>query len=133
MSSKRSNFAVGALLAAGIGYVTGILTAPKTGKQTRKDLGKKATKAKTQGEKELKNLHSDLKGLVAQGEKQIGKAKTKANAEADKALAKAKKAKDKSKLLLSALHDGDVEDPDLKKVLDEAKQAKEDLKKFLKK
>jgi gas vesicle protein len=131
--AKRSNFALGAIIAAGAGYVAGLLTAPKSGARTRKDLGKKANKAKIQSEKQLKKLHSDLKDMIADGDVQVGKAKTKANQELAKALAKAKKSKEKARQLLSALHDGDVADPDLKKVLAEARKAREDLKKFLKK
>lgn len=131
--AKRTNFALGAVLAAGVGYVAGLLTAPKSGKRTRKDLGKKATKAKIQGEKQLKKMQSELKVMITDGEARAGKAKTKANKELNKAIDKAKKAREKARLLLSALHEGDVEDPDLKKVINETKKAREDLKKFLKK
>ncbi|MCA1806602.1 MAG: YtxH domain-containing protein, partial [Actinobacteria bacterium] len=38
MANKSGKFAIGAVFAAAAGYVTGILTAPKSGKETRKDI-----------------------------------------------------------------------------------------------
>ncbi len=120
--NKKGKVALGTAIAAGAGYVAGILTAPKSGKETRKDIAKKASKAKIEGEKQLKKLHSELNELL----KKAGNKK-------DKAVDKAKAAKDKAKLLLSALHNGDADDPNLKAVIAEVKSAKEDLVKFLKK
>ena len=40
--AKTSKFAVGAILGAAAGLVAGILTAPKSGKETRQDLKNKA-------------------------------------------------------------------------------------------
>lgn len=42
---KGVNIAIGAITGAAIGVVAGILTAPKSGKETRGDLKSKATKA----------------------------------------------------------------------------------------
>lgn len=132
MSGKRGKFALGALIGAGAGYVTALLTATKTGKRTRKDIAKSATKARVKGEKQLKVLHSELNGLIVEADKKSKNARARANKELIGATAKAKKSKEKARLLLSALHDGDVEDPDLQKVINEVKQAKGSLGKFLK-
>ena len=56
--------ATGALIAAGAGYLAGILTAPKSGKETRRDI----SKARSDSEKQLKKLHSDLNGLIKEAE-----------------------------------------------------------------
>lgn len=133
MSRKSRGFTLGALIAAGVGYLAGLLTAPKSGRETRKDIAKSASKAKTEGEKQLKKLHSELDSTIKSGEKQLKTAKSKANNELSKRVAAAKKTQNKVKLLLTALHDGDAEDPDLKAVLAEAKKAKSDLGKFIKK
>ena len=45
------------------GYVTGILTAPKSGKETRQDIKKNSAKVLLETEKELKELHKDLPTL----------------------------------------------------------------------
>jgi gas vesicle protein len=133
MSKKSRGFTLGALIAAGVGYLAGVLTAPKSGQETRKSVAKNASKAKTEGEKQLKKLHSDLDVVVKSGEKQLKTAKSKANNELSKRVESTKKTQKKAKLLLSALHEGDAEDPDLKTMLAEAKKAKNDLSKFLKK
>lgn len=130
---KKSKIVIATAVAAAGGYVAGILTAPKSGKQTRKDISKKASKAKTEGEKQLKNLHSELSDVVKKAEKILGTNKAKASKGFKDAFSKAEETKSKAKMLLSALHDGDVDDPDLKKMIDDAKKAKNNLTKFIKK
>jgi gas vesicle protein len=46
MSRKAKQFGVGMLLGAAAGVVAGFLTAPKPGKEIRKDVAKKASEAK---------------------------------------------------------------------------------------
>lgn len=133
MSKKSTNFAVGAIIAAGIGYIAGILTAPKSGKETRNDIRRNASKARTEGEKQLKSLYSDLQDTIDKANQQTLKAKGKASKEYKEAVAKADAAKKKAKLLLSALHDGDADDPNLKAVIKEVSSAKKNLVKFIKK
>ncbi len=133
MSKKSTNFAVGTIVAAAVGYIAGILTAPKSGKETRRDIANNASKAKTEGEKQLKGLYSDLQDTIDKANKQAQKAKGKASKEYNEALAKAEDAKKKAKLLLSALHDGDADDPNLKAVIKEVSSAKTNLVKFIKK
>jgi gas vesicle protein len=125
--------AVGAVLSAGAGYLAGILTAPKSGKETRKDIGKSVNKAKIDGEKQLKKLHSELSDMIDEAETRTKKARTKANAELKEATAKANHAKGKARELLSAIHDGEADDPHLQAVVEEIKLAKRNLSKYLKK
>lgn len=125
--------ALGALVAAGAGYLTGILTAPKSGKETRADIAKTANKAKLDGEKQLKKLHSDLNSLIKDADAKTKKARNKAKEELVDATDKAKVAKEKARGLLSAIHNGDAEDPNLQAVIEEVKQAKKNLGKYLKK
>ncbi len=133
MSKKSRDFAIGATIAAGVGYLVGILTAPKSGRQTRKDISKSAAKAKTEGEKQLKKLHSEINVLLDKANKQLETTKGKANKELAQAIKKADKAKQKARLLLSALHEGDADDPNLKAVISEISLAKKNLVKFIKK
>lgn len=133
MSKQGRNFAIGAMIAATAGYIAGVLTAPKSGKDTRRDIANSASKAKTEGEKQLKALHSELQETIDKANNQASKAKNKATKEYKEALAKADMAKTKTKLLLSALHDGDADDPNLKAVIKEATSAKNNLVKFIKK
>lgn len=130
---KKSKIALGAAIAIASGYVAGVLTAPKSGQQTRKDISKKASKAKTDGEKQLKKLHSELSDSIAKAEKNLANSKTKASKSYNDTVTKAKETRDKAKMLLSALHHGDADDPDLKKMIVDGKKAKADLVKYLKK
>jgi gas vesicle protein len=125
--------ALGTLVAAGAGYLAGVLTAPKSGKETRKDIAKSATKARSDSEKQLKKLHSELNDVLREAENKTKKAKTKASKELADATEKAKRAKTKAKEVLSALHNGDADDPNLQAVVEEVKLAKSNLAKYLKK
>lgn len=133
MSKDNRKIAVGAAVAAVAGYVAGILTAPKSGKETRKDIQSAAVKAKTETEKKLKEMHSELSRLITQGKTKAGKAKTATKTQLDKALKAGQTAKDKVREVLSAIHEGDAEDDDLKSAVKEAKQAITDLKVYIKK
>ncbi len=116
------------------GFVAGILTAPKSGKETREDIKNTANRVVSQSEKQLKKLHSEL-AVVLEDTKQVLSGKTgKARADLESVLANAKDKQAKVKELLSALRDGgSSEDPQLKKAIKEAGAALSDLKKFLKK
>jgi gas vesicle protein len=131
--SSGSKWALGAAVAGLAGFVAGILTAPKSGKETRTDIKNAALKAKSEAEKDLKVLHSELNKRIGEvrtkGEELSGKAKT----EFDVIVEKAKGTKEKVREILSSLHDGDADDPDLKKALKEAREALKALERFAKK
>ena len=128
---KAKKLAIGAVIAAGAGYVAGILTAPKSGKETRKDIQTAAIKAKTEGEKQLKHLHSELSDLIDSAEKHGKELKKSAGENYGKAVGAASEAKNKAREVLSAVHEGDVHDKDLKSAIAESKKAVDHLKQFL--
>ena len=129
MSKK---FAAGAFLGAIAGAVAGVLAAPKSGKETRQDL-KVATKiAVGQAEKDLKSAHTELKQLIASASVAIKDTSRQAKKDFEKAIERAKKSQSKVKVVLSSIHDGTSDDPELKKALDEAIAARAHLKKFFK-
>lgn len=130
---KEGKIAIGAAVAAGVGYVAGVLSAPRSGWRTRRKLAKSASKARIDGEKQLKKLYTDLSANLKEVEIRAKKTKLGADKEVKKQIASAKKTKDKAKLLLSAIHNGEAADPDLKKMIIESKKAKANLAKFLKK
>lgn len=129
---STGKWAIGAAIAGVAGFVAGILTAPKSGKETREDIKHVATKAKSEAEKKLKTLHSELNSALAdvkaKGEELSGKAKDEYN----DIVEKAKGAKEKVREVLSTMHDGNPDDPELKKALGDAKDALKSLEKFLK-
>lgn len=131
--SRKSNFALGTFVAAAAGYVAGLLTAPKSGKETRKDIKQSALNAKSEAEKKLKQGQTELSGLIDQANAEVKKAGDKASVEVKKALDSAGKIRQKTRELLSAVHEGEAEDHDLQKAIDEVKQATSHLKKYIEK
>ncbi len=131
MSKESKRFAIGAVIAAGIGYVTGILTAPKSGKETRADVKNAAVKAKTEAEKTLKRLHSEINEQIERAKKLAGQLHESGKKELDVMLASARTAKEKARDMLTALHDGDVEDKDLKSAIKDVNMAIDHLRAYL--
>lgn len=131
--NKGTKFALGTAVAAGIGYVAGILTAPKSGKETRMDIQDQAVKAKKESEKKLKELNSELTKQMNTAKSKIKTAESGAKAELQKALDKATAAKDKSRQILSAFHEGESEDKDLQKAVAEVHSAIDHLKEYMNK
>jgi gas vesicle protein len=133
MSKNSGKWAAGALAAGAVGYLIGILTAPKSGKETREDIRNAAMKAKSEAEKRLKALLSELNQKIEAAKVQGAKLKGKAKVEFDKATQKAVNAKQKVREVLSALHDGDADDPELKQAIRDAKAAIKNLEAYVKK
>lgn len=133
MGKQGRNIALGALLAALAGYMAGILTAPKSGKETRKDIQQQALRAKAEAEKKLKSVYSELDNLITTGKSRLETVKSTTKKGLDEALAKASKARDRARDMLSAVHEGDATDKDLQKAIKEVNSAIDHLKKFVSK
>lgn len=131
--SKAGKVVLGTALAAAAGYVAGILTAPKSGKETRKDIQKKANETYAAAEKQLKKLHTDLDKQLGVANEKLAELKKTGGAKFDELLAQGNKAKEKARVMLSGLHEGEVNDDDLKKAISEATKAVENLRNYLKK
>lgn len=128
--NNGKKFALGALFAGVVGFIVGILTAPKSGKETREDLKDSTRIAITQAEKDLKAIHTDLQNLLTSASVAIKTTTKQAKKDLQKAIRRAKKSQAKVKTVLSSIHDGQSDDPELKAALDEAKAARTHLKKF---
>ena len=130
---RKKTVAATAAILAGASYLAGILTAPKSGKQTRKDILDSTVKAKIEAEKKLKKAHSELAVLIADAERKSKKLSDKAKKELNASIKRAKVAKEKASEILSAFHNGDASDPNLQAVIEEVKLAKKNLVTYLKK
>jgi len=125
--------AIGSAIAAGVGYLAGILTAPKSGKATRKEI-KQATKKKAkEAEKELKKINSELDKALVSAKEQGVKLTAKAKKELAELQVAAADANEKLKEMISAVREGQASDADLQKALKQANSAIKNLKKYLKK
>jgi gas vesicle protein len=130
---KTKNFAIGTTVAAIAGYVAGVLTAPKSGKETRGDIKDTANKGVLEAERELKKLHSELDKLLNESKDRGTELSDKASKELTLLVDKAKDSKEKARTMLSAIHEGDAQDKDLQKAITEAHKAIDHIRTYLKK
>jgi len=72
MANTKAKFVAGTVIGAAAGAAAGVLLAPKSGKQTRKELGDKA-----------RSIGSDAKDLVETGKGKLTHIKNKAKGKAE--------------------------------------------------
>lgn len=114
-----------------VGAVTGMLFAPKSGKETRKDIKDAASKVTVEAEKELKKLHSELQTLTKEAKSKLEELSGKAKRDMDELIHRADVAKDKIGEAISILREGDGELVDVEKVQKEGSSIKDKLVKRL--
>jgi len=131
-SGNGKKIAIGAAVAGVAGYLAGILTAPKSGKETRQDIKRTANTVKIEAEKKLKQLSAELNVLIAKGQELARREGSRAKAGLDKAVEQAQVAQQKVKEVISALKSGETDEPELKKAIAEAKKARDNLVKYFK-
>lgn len=124
--------AIGSAIAGAAGYLAGVLTAPKAGKETRQDIADKAEDLKEGTEDQLQDLHDELKDLIKLTKLKTVALSSNARAEFNEAVVKAKDAQNKSAQVLKAAKAGEANDPDLNKATKQARMAIKNLGKFLK-
>lgn len=129
--NTAKNVAIGAAIAGAVGYVAGILTAPKSGKETRKDIKDKAVVAKREAEKRLKQLYGQLDDLLKQGKELSSKLSDTAKKDWDKLAETAVASRDKVRAVLTSIHEGGTDDKDLQKAIQDATSAVNNLKTYL--
>lgn len=132
-TGAAKKIAIGTAVAGLAGYVAGILTAPKSGKETRKDIKDTASKSVKEAEKQLKQLHTELDKVLNEAKGKGSDLSDKAKKELDKVVGTAKTSKEKAREVLSAIHEGDAEDKELQKAIKDATKAIDHLKTYLKK
>ena len=138
MNKNAKRIAIGTMIAGAMGYFAGLLTAPKTGTQTRTTLRNATDTSVSEIEKQLKKLHTELNQLL--GEATDGQ-KTKSDKQQNDAeaalegevIGKAARAKQKTREIISAIHDGNADDKDLDKAVTEATKALNAIRSYLKK
>lgn len=124
--------ALGAVLAGIGGYLAGILTAPKSGEETRAQIADKAEDVKNDAAVGLQKAQEELTETLKSAQDKTLALSAQARDEFNEAVIRAKDAQNKAKLVLKALKEGEAEDPELNKAAKQAKQAQKNLSKFLK-
>ena len=133
MAKTFNKLAIGAAVAGAAGYLAGILTAPKSGKETRTDIADATQRGITEAEKDLKKLHTELSSLLTEAKDKGNQLSGKTQKELNDLLEKAKDTKEKAREMLSAIHEGSAEDADLSKAIADANKAVDHIKTYLKK
>jgi gas vesicle protein len=136
MSDKKSatvkKVAIGSAIAGAVGYLAGILSAPKSGKQTRQDIVDKASEVKGSAENELHELNEELNDLIKNAKGRTINLGSAARSEYNETLIKAKDAQNKAGEVLKAVKNGQAANPELDKAIRQARQAAKNLGKYLK-
>ena len=133
MSKNGRNLAIGVVVAAAVGYVVGLLTAPKSGKETRQDIKDAAVRTKKEAEARLKSAYGELTKLMKTVAGKAKTAKGKAKQEAESVANLATAAKEKVRVALDTFNKGESSDKDLEKAVKDAESSIEHIKTFLKK
>lgn len=133
MPKSIKKIAIGAAFAGAAGYLAGVLTAPKSGKETRTDIADATQRGITEAEKDLKKLHTELGNLLTEAKDRGTDLGGKTQKELGELLNKAKDTKEKAREMLSAIHEGSAEDKDLRKAISDANKAVDHIKDYLKK
>ncbi len=133
MTNSKGKIAISALIAGVIGYGVGILTAPKSGKETRGDVKVAAQNYSKKAEQRLENYHNELTQLLAEAKIAGLNYRGKARIELDKLLAVAVEARHRVSLAINALQNGDKIDIDIDDAITEADESIKKLKNFAEK
>lgn len=127
------NVVLGLAIGLAAGYVAGILTAPKSGKETRQDIKDAGDKAVQLAQDKLHSLQAQVSELTELAKARAKSLSARGKEELDGLVANAKDSQYKAKAILSAVKDGEADDPELRNAVDMANEAKNSLANFLKK
>ncbi|MDB5161113.1 MAG: hypothetical protein JWO96_493 [Candidatus Saccharibacteria bacterium] len=131
-NDTRKKLAFGAVVGGVAGYVAGILTAPKPGKQTRKDFVNKAGEVKDEAEEQLESTIGELNAALKTAKSKSLALNAKARAEFDETVVKARDAQNKASQVLKAVQAGEADNPELNKAVKQGRQALNNLGKYFK-
>ena len=121
-------------LAVGLvtGYVAGVLTAPKSGKETRQDIKDATDRAVKLAQEKVQVLQGQISDLVDIAKSKAQTLGARGKKELDVLVENAKDAQYKAKAVLAAAKDGEADDPELRRAVESANDAKDALANFLK-
>ena len=131
MNKETKNLGIAIIAGLAAGYALGLLTAPKSGKETREDIKVAGTKAYRAAEAQLKNVYEDLSDLIAKASAQGKKLGAKGREELDDLLAAAHDAQGRVKQLITSVRRGDATDGELEDAVAAAEVAKDELRTFM--
>ena len=110
--AKNKKFGLGVIIGAIAGVVAGFLTAPKSGKETREDIKKKASEVKGTAERKLKDAHKELGNISDDAKAKAKDLQGKAKDELNELTKKADELRDKVKTAITSIKSGDDDNDD---------------------
>jgi gas vesicle protein len=129
MKTKKTGkkIAISAAIGGLAGYLTGVLTAPKSGKQTRNEIADKAEATKDGAEYKLQEAIDELNSTIQNTKSKSLALSSKARTEYDESVVKGKDALNKAGQVLKAMKEGEASHPDLNKAVKQARLATKNL------
>jgi gas vesicle protein len=119
----------GTVIGLAAGYIAGILTAPNSGKKTRKKIKDTADKSIAEVEKQFKSIYKQSQDML----KKVLDENPKVTQKVQDAVKAVEKSQATIKRILSSLHGGDDVDEDLNQAIADAKLAMKHLSEFVSK
>lgn len=132
MKNKRKGLAIGGLLAAAAGFITGILLAPKSGRQTREDIKQTASNLSESASIEAKKLQANLSRLITKAEAKVKQASQTTGKRGQQIISRADKTKADLIAIAKAVKAGKAKDKDLNTAVKKAQEALKALQAYIK-
>ncbi len=134
MNDKNNSgkLVVGMFIAGLAGFAAGVLTAPKSGSETRQDIKRTANRVVADLQERIENLREDIDDLIIIATDKSYELKGRAKNQLDDAIEKAKDARTKASTVAKAVKNGEAEEPELNRAIKQLSDAKKNLTKYLK-
>ncbi len=107
---SKQKLGLGIVIGSVVGVIAGLLTAPKSGKETREDIKKRAQEVKGSLERKLKDAHKELGTLSEELKEKAKTVQGKAKEELNELAKKADELKERTKAAITSIKSGDDED-----------------------
>ena len=131
--NNKTKLAFRVLIGAIVGFVTGLLSAPKSGQETRADIKQTAHKASEVLSAKAKQAQVHLSQLITKAEDKLKQTKQATGSQSRQLVDRAKHAKSQVGDVAKAVKDGQATDKDLDAAVKKANAAVTSLKSYLKK
>lgn len=131
--TDKKGLAIGAVIGAVGGVVAGILFAPKSGKETRKDIKKASEKTYKKVKQEIDNLQNDTKETLRKLEDKAKSLGKKAKIAVEDHIKTVKHATSNLNTVVKSFKAGESSDEELNDAIKQSKSALNAVKDYLKK
>lgn len=131
MNKDLRNVGIAAVVGLAAGYALGILTAPKSGKETREDIKDASTKAYKAAEARLKDVYEDLGDVIEKAGKQAKQLNEKGRAQLDSLVSAAHDAQARVKKLVGSARNGEGTPEEFEDAVKAAREAKSELQDYI--